>query len=129
MKLIFINEIGTDHKGLRQYEFIFSESEVINNDEWFTVPASSNSQSKLPDIDDISLVGLLKNTDLELELIQDSDYFGVIDAVEGIIALGWQKFDYEVEEERLFFRFGESLESVVKKLSTKNYTLLKEEIT
>lgn len=127
MRLIYINEIGVDHKGLKQYEFIFSTSDSINNDEWFTVPATSNDQSKIPDEEYINFVGLLKNTDLELDLIQNSDTFGVIDAVDGIISLGWERFDYEVEEERLFFRFGESLESVIRKLATKEYKLLKEE--
>jgi hypothetical protein len=128
MKLIYINEIGVDYKGMRQYEFIFSESTSIDNEEWFRVPASSSLESKIPDSEYIDFVGLLKNTDLELQLIQDSDYFGVIDSVEGIIALGWEKFDYEIEIERLYFRFGESLDSVVRKLSTREFTLLKENL-
>jgi hypothetical protein len=73
-------------------------------------------------------VGLLKNTDLDLELIQNSDYFGVIDAVDGVIALAWEKFDIEVEVGRLTFKFGESLENVTKKLKQRSYILLKEEI-
>lgn len=128
MKLIYINEIGVDYKGMRQYEFIFSESTSIDNEEWFRVPASSSLESKIPDSEYIDFVGLLKNTDLELQLIQDSDYFGVIDSVEGIIALGWEKFDYEIEIERLYFSFGESLDSVVRKLSTREFTLLKENL-
>lgn len=128
MNLIYINEIGSDYKGQKQYEFIFSNSNEISVDEWFVVPASATSDSKSPDVEYIDFVGLLKNTDLILELIQDSDYFGVIDAVDGIIALGWEVFDYDSEFERLTFRFGESLESVNKKLKQRNYFLLKENI-
>jgi hypothetical protein len=76
----------------------------------------------------VDLVGLLKNTDLKLELVQDSDYFGVIDAVDGVVALAWEKFDFESEFDRLTFKFGESLESVSKKLKQRDYQLLKEEI-
>lgn len=128
MRLIYINEIGLDFKHQRQYEFIFSEMDEIDMDEWFTIPAASTSVSKSPDIEYISLVGLLKDTDLELELIQDSDYFGVIDAVDGIISLGWEKYDMERENERVSFKFGEKIESVDKKLSQRGFELIKTEI-
>lgn len=128
MNLIFINEIGVDYKGQKQYEFIFSDSPEIDVDEWYTIPASATSDLKSPNLKYIDFVGLLKNTDLRLELIQNSDYFGVIDAVDGVIALGWEVFDYDSEYERLSFRFGESLESVNKKLKQRNYILLKENI-
>lgn len=128
MRLIYINEIGLDFKHQRQYEFIFSEMDEIDMDEWFTIPAASTSVSKSPDIEYISLVGLLKDTDLELELIQNSDYFGVIDAVDGIISLGWEKYDMERENERVSFKFGEKIESVDKKLSQRGFELIKTEI-
>jgi len=128
MKLIYVNEIGADFKGQKQYEFIFSESTEIDMDEWFIIPASSTSQPKSPEIEYVDLVGLLKNTDLQLDLVQDSDYFGVIDAVDGVIALAWEKFNFDSEDERLTFKFGELLESVTKKLKQREYLLIKEEI-
>ena len=128
MRLIYINEIGVDFKGQRQYEFIFSEMEEFDMDEWFTIPAASTSISKSPDIEYINLVGLLKDTDLELELIQNSDYFGIIDAVDGIISLGWEKYDPDRENERVSFKFGEKMESVERKLSLRSYELIKTEI-
>ena len=97
-------------------------------DEWFIIPASATSQPKSPEIEYVDLVGLLKNTDLQLDLVQDSDYFGVIDAVDGVIALAWEKFNFDSEDERLTFKFGESLESVTKKLKQREYLLIKEEI-
>ena len=112
MHLIYVNEIGADYKGQKQYEFIFSKSSELDIDSWFDIPASISSQSKSPDIEYVDMVGLLKDTDLQLELIQNSDYFGVIDAVEGIIALGWEKFDIDSDVDRLYFKFGEFLESV-----------------
>jgi hypothetical protein len=128
MHLIYVNEIGSDYKGEKQYEFIFSESTEIDMGEWFIIPASSTNQTKSPDIEYVDLVGLLKNTNLKLELVQDSDYFGVIDAVDGVIALAWEKFDFDNEFERLTFKFGESIESVNKKLKVRGFVLLKEEI-
>jgi hypothetical protein len=128
MHLIYVNEIGSDYKGQKQYEFVFSESTEIDMGEWFVIPASSNHQSKSPDIEYVDVVGLLKNIDLQLELIQNSDYFGVIDAVDGVISLAWEKFDFNNENERLTFKFAEPLETVTKKLKLRGYVLLNEEI-
>ena len=128
MVLIYVNEIGTDYKGQKQSEFIFSESTEIDMDEWFDVPASSTISSKSPSIEYIDQVGLLQDTDIVFELIQNSDYFGVIDAVDGIIALAWEKSNFDLDDERLFFRFGESYENVLKKLKQREITLSKKEI-
>ena len=128
MHLIYVNEIGSDYKGQKQYEFIFSTSTEIDMDEWFTIPASLEVLSKSPDVEYVDTVGLLKDTDLQLELVQDSDYFGVIDAVDGVVALAWEKFDIDSDEERLTFKFGESFDNVVKKLKFRSYLLIKEEI-
>ena len=128
MHLIYVNEIGADYKGQKQYEFIFSESTEIDMEEWFIIPSSASSQSKSPEVEYIDLVGLVKNTDLQLELVQNSDYFGVIDAVDGVIALAWEKYDINSEDERLTFRFGETIESVTKKLKLREFELIKEEV-
>jgi len=102
MYLIYINELGRDYKGQRQYEFIFgkelisaySDKEILElENEWFIIPSSGRSFP--PQLGAIDLVGLLKNSDLELELVQNSDYFGMIDAVDGVVALGWEKYDME----------------------------------
>lgn len=128
MLLIYINELGKDYKGQRQYEFIFGKSKDVLVDEWFMVPSSGRALP--PEIKSIDLVGLLKNSDLELDLVQNSDYFGVIDAVDGIVALGWERFDMDAEErpERVSFHFGETVESVSTKLMTKGLRLINDEI-
>ena len=128
MHLIYVNEIGSDYKGQKQYEFVFSESIEIDMGDWFAIPASSISRSKSPDVEYVDVVGLLKDTDLQLELIQNSDFFGVIDAVHGVISLAWEKFDFDNEFERLTFKFGEPIDTVTKKLKNRNYSLLNEEI-
>ena len=64
-------------------------------------------------IDFIKKVGVLKNSGLHLNLIQNSDFFSVYDSVEGVIALAWEDSDSDaVTEEkmkRLVFHFGESV--------------------
>ncbi len=122
MRLIYINELGFDYKGQKQYEFIFSQGTEFEIDSWYSIPASISPELKVPDIEYIDVVGVLKDSDLELELIQDSDVFGVIDAVEGVVSLGWEKFDIE-NDNRLSFKFGDTLENVIKKLNTKGYIL------
>lgn len=133
MYLIYINELGQDYRGQKQYEFIFTQTLIPDGgevlmDEWFIIPSSGRAIP--PDIGFIDLVGLLKNSDLELELVQNSDYFGVIDAVDDIIALGWEKFDQEAGERpiRISFHFGDTLEKVSEKLASRGYRLIKEEI-
>ena len=123
MRLIYVNEIGLDYKNQKQYEFIFSKNTEIEKDEWFDVPASSTNTSKSPNIEDIDCVGLLRDTDIVFDLIQNSDYFGVIDAVDGVIALVWEKSNFDDDESRLFFRFGEQFENVIKKLEKRGFSL------
>lgn len=130
MFLLYINELGKDYKGQRQYEFIFGKriDDSIIVDEWFMIPSSGRALP--PDVKHIDLVGLLKNSDLELDLVQNSDYFGVIDSVDGIVALGWEKFDMDATErpERISFHFGETIESVSQKLMTKGFRLINDEL-
>jgi len=128
MHLIYVNEIGSDYKGQKQYEFVFSETTEIDMGDWFVIPASACQRSKSPDIEYVDVVGLLKDTDLQLELVQDSDHFGVIDAVDGVVSMAWEKFDFENTEQRLTFKFGEPIENVTKKLKSRGFILLKEEI-
>jgi len=83
MYLLYINELGQDYKGQRQYEFIFGNDPDTLVEEWFIIPSAGRAIP--PEVESIDLVGLLKNSDLKLELVQNSDYFGVIDAVDGIM--------------------------------------------
>jgi hypothetical protein len=137
MFLLYINELGRDYKGQHQYEFIFgknlislyNEKDTLElENEWVIVPSSGRAFP--PQMAAIDLVGLLKNSDLELELVQSSDYFGMIDAVDGVVALGWEKFDMESTERttRISFHFGETVESVTEKLMTKGLRLINDEI-
>jgi hypothetical protein len=97
-------------------------------EEWFDIPVSSTVSPKSPDVKYIDQVGLLRDTDVVFELIQNSDYFGVIDAVDGIIAMAWEKSNFDMEDDRLFFRFGESYEKVIDKLKSRDLKLEKQDL-
>lgn len=126
--LLYINELGLDYKGQKQYEFIFSDDISVIDDSWYIVPSSTRANP--PDIEYIKKIGLLKNSDIVLDLIQHSDYFGVIDSVEGIIALGWENYDSSSNELylRLSFFYGEEMSTIISKLNKKGISLIFEDI-
>lgn len=128
MFLLYINEVGVNYKGQKVYEFIFGENTDVKQEDWYNVPSSSTSQP--PSEEYVNIVGTLKNSELNLTLIQDSDYFGVIDSVNGVVALGWENFDinYEKRTNRLFFNYGETIESVMNKIKKHNLEIIIEKI-
>lgn len=110
--LIYINEIGKNWKGEFIYEFLFSDSiEGVDGDDWDTYPASGRPEP--PHAQFIHVVGKLKS-DYKFDLVQNSDTFCVWDAVDGIIALGWENVDDydEYPDSRMFFKFGQTLQNI-----------------
>jgi hypothetical protein len=118
--LIYVNGLGPNYKGDNIYEFIFSDSLDVWGESWEKKPSSSYPSP--PEIKYIKKVGVLKNTDIKLELIQNSDFFSMSDAMDDIIALAWEDDDYK-NTKRLVFRFGEE-ESVIKNKLYENDLIL-----
>lgn len=123
--LIYINELGPNYKNDNIYEFIFSESLTdIWGESWESKP--SNGYPSPPDIEYINKVGVLKNDKIKMSVIQNSDYFSMIDAMDGVIALSWEDetdyVDFETEK-RLVFRFGDDEQSVKDKLYERDIVL------
>jgi hypothetical protein len=120
MKLAYINYIGEDWTGNHIYEFLFTDSlNDIDGDDWDSVPASGRPSP--PSSNFITKVGRL-TSELKLELVQDSDTFALWDAVDGVVALGWEdisEYD-EYPETRLYFDFGTPIKEVEKILYTKD---------
>ena len=117
--LIYINKVGTNHKGEHIFEFLFSNSVNYDWDEtWYESSVVTDKNDLTPDPSFIKFVGNIKTSDFDLELIQNSGVFQIYNAVEGIIALGWEKLedDGDYPEERLVFKFGDTLKSVEEKL-------------
>jgi hypothetical protein len=122
--LIYVNKLGQNYKGENLYEFIFSDSlENIWGESWESKPA--NGYPSPPNIEFITKVGVLKNT-LDLEVLQNSDIFSMIDGMDDVIALAWEKESENVNfdmKKRLVFRFGENIEIIKNKLYERDLVL------
>ena len=125
MYLIFVNELGPNYRGENIYEFIFSDSiENVWGESWESKP--SNGYPLPPDIEHIKKVGILKNDNVSLSVIQKSDYFSMMDSLDDVIAMAWENenelLNFDLVK-RLVFRFGESEESVKNKLYERDLIL------
>ena len=118
-QLIYVNGLGPNYKGDNIYEFIFSDTEDVWGDSWERKPA--NEYPSPPELKYIKKVGVLRNTDLKLELIQNSDFFSMTDAMDDVVALAWESEDDS--KKRLVFRFGESEQKIKDKLYEKDLIL------
>jgi len=125
MNLVYVNELGPNFRGDNIYEFIFSDIDDVWGEDWDAEPANGRPQP--PNIDYVKKVGVLKNSEIELNLIQNSDFFGVYDAVDGVIALAWEKGDSDEilisKKKRLVFQYGETVDSVENKLYERDIVL------
>jgi hypothetical protein len=118
--LIYVNGLGPNYKGDNLYEFIFSDSLVVWGDSWDSRP--SNGYPSPPELQYIKRVGVLRDTDVKLELIQNSDFFSMIDSIDDIVALAWETEEIE-SQKRLVFRFGMSEEEINNKLQERDLLL------
>ena len=57
-----------------------------------------------------------------MELIQNSDFFSMMDAMDDIVALGWEKDESDYRK-RLVFRFGEEEDKIKDKLYERDIVL------
>ena len=118
--LIYVNGLGPNYKGDNLYEFIFSDSLDVWGESWESKP--SNGYPTPPELKYIKKVGVLRNTDIKLELIQNSDFFCMIDAIDDVVALAWET-DEENGQKRLVFRFGMSEQQIKDKLYERDLIL------
>ena len=80
-------------------------------------PNGKRQTREPPNDNFIKKVGRLES-ELKLDVIQNSDTFAVWDAVDGVIALAWENINaYDsYPERRLCFKFGEPIKEVESKL-------------
>jgi len=123
--LIYVNGLGPNYKGDNIYEFIFSDvKDEIWGESWESKPSNGNPLP--PNIEFIRKVGVLKNAEIKLSLIQDSDFFSMIDSLDDVIALAWESDDTDINfdiEKRLVFRFGEEEKTIKNKLYERDIVL------
>ena len=122
--LIYINGMGPNYKGENIYEFIFSDSiDDVWGENWEAKPA--NGYPSPPDVEHVKKVGVLTNGEITLELVQESDVFSVQDAIDGVLALGWEKeedIDFSLVK-RLVFKYGDQEQDVKDKLYERDLVL------
>ena len=122
--LIYINGMGPNYKGENIYEFIFSDSiDEVWGENWEAKPA--NGYPSPPDVEHVKKVGVLSNGEITLELVQESDVFSVQDAIDGVLALGWEKeedIDFSLVK-RLVFKYGDQEQDVKDKLYERDLVL------
>jgi len=118
--LTYVNGLGPNYKGDNLYEFIFSDSLDVWGDSWESKP--SNGYPTPPELQYIKKVGVLRNTDVKLELIQNSDFFCMIDAIDDVVALAWETEESEGQK-RLVFRFGSTEQEIKDKLYERDLIL------
>ena len=125
MKLVYVNELGPNYKGDNIYEFIFSDIEDVWGEDWDKEPASGNPTPPL--LHFIKKVGVLRNSGIQLNLIQNSDYFSVYYATEDIIALAWEVSESEAVNDsglnRMVFRYGDTVKQVEDKIYERDIVL------
>jgi hypothetical protein len=118
--LIYVNGLGPNYKGDNLYEFVFSDTLDVWGESWDNRP--SNGYPQPPDLKYIKKVGVLRDTDVKLELIQNSDFFSVMDAMDDIIALAWETDDENIKK-RMVFRFGVPEQEIKDKLYERDLVL------
>ncbi len=127
--LIYIHKIGENSNGDFEYEFLFSKRpDVAIGVGWestsFIYESVTNKKPENKYID--KTYKLISN--IELIGIQDIEDFRILDAVYGIVSLGWEYIeDYSLSEtlpdDILVFKFKESKEDVDKKLFSRDLKL------
>ena len=123
-RLIYINGMGPNFRGDNIYEFIFSDTLEVFGENWESKPA--NGYPLPPDMEYIKKVGTLVHEEIVFELVQDSDVFSIIDSMDNVIALGWEKETNEIDFsliKRLVFQFGDTEEDVKNKLYERDIIL------
>lgn len=119
--LVYVNGLGPNYKGEHIYEFIFSDSNEIGGEYWDAKP--SYGQPKPPDLEYVKKVGILKNSGIILDLVQNSDVFGMEDAIDNVIALAWENNEIKNNSKKLVFLFGEDEKTVKDKLYSRDLIL------
>jgi len=124
--LCFIRLVGEENDNYYRYEFVFTNNidEVFGEN--FNQKPACLVNDLFVDEEYVSEIHIVKMK-IKLDLIQDNCCFSMSDCYDGIISLGWENIDAYTEfpsDGRIFFKFGETLEEVERKLAVKNVVML-----
>lgn len=125
LSLGMIHPVGNEVDGIKRYELIFTDNPDEFFGEDFEYKPCSLINELLPYEKYITEKKVIK-TEINFDVIQKSDSFGMQDALDGIVAIAWEnidQYDEYPEDGRLFFFFGEKLSSVAQKLTIKGIVM------
>ena len=120
LSLVYVNPIGKNNKGLNEYEFLFSETpESVWGEKW-ELQYPSGCKNLKPREDTYSEVKRVI-TEVDFFCAQQNSCFSMQDCIDGCIALMWFTNN---RDDFVVFKFGEGINSVVKKLSDNGIGLI-----
>ena len=112
-KLVYVNRIGRNIKGYNEYEFLFSETpDTVGGQKW-ELPCPSACLDLKPAENTYNDTRRVI-TDIDFFCAQQNSCYSMQDCIDGCIALMWF---YDKRDNFVVFKFGEDMNSVVKKLS------------
>jgi hypothetical protein len=124
--LIYVNRSGLAIDGYNSYDFLFAKDPtIVYGEGWNVIPSSICSpEEKLPHSSTYDLTKRI-NTQLKFGLAQNNSCFAMQDCIDGVICLAYEDItDYdEYPSNRLVLNFGETFESVERKLDDKDIIL------
>jgi len=127
--LVFVNFQRIDYRGYNTYEFIFSDTEdVEEGDNWDYSP-SKGAIVTPPSVDYVTSVYNVYTKEIEFEVASHSS-LSMRDSVEKIVALCYEIDDPDgIDKKRLVFSYGETKDSVLTKLHLRSDELYIKEVT
>lgn len=125
-KLCFIKFSGTDIDGMNNYECLFTDKIDEFWGENFEYMPCCLCNGLIPYENSYSIVKTIK-TKIKLNLIQDSCCFSYQDAIDNIVAIGYEdisEYDEYPENGRLILFFGETYDKFEEKIKNKNINII-----
>lgn len=111
--LCFINLVGEENDGYYRYEFIFTDNPDECWGEDYEYKPAGLVNGLYPNDEYITEIHTIKMK-VKLDLAQNNSCFGFQDVMDGIVAIAWSD---DIENCTLFFRYGETLDEVEKKIT------------
>lgn len=120
-RLIYVESNGTTADGKLVYTMYFSDNtKTIPNDEW-EEPVAGLCCDLRPEF--VPYDKIIVSMETPLDLAKDCLCLGMVDAMNGIVALAWENIDSYTEypeDGRVVFRHGEKRSTVYSKLERRS---------
>lgn len=124
--LIYVHKIGTNHKDVGYYEFLFTTTPYkVDIEAWGWDERPASTKALPPTEEYISKVMTLKISRFQFTVLHQSNLFTYMDGFDKVIALAWEEENEELEDDvkRLVFHYGDSYQDVQDKLYARDIVL------